>query len=91
MDFLSIALILLIIVLGIFLSITGVQVFFILKDLKKALDRFNVVIGNEEVVEKVSKASLRVSKASLRVNQVQIKSGQIKKPPVLQKRFFKRS
>lgn len=71
MDFLQLALILLIIVLGIFLSITGIQVFFILKDLKRALDRLNVAIGNEEMVEKVKQ--------------------QVKKPPVIQKRFFRRS
>lgn len=70
MDFLQLALILLIMVLGIFLSITGVQVFFILKDLKRALERLNVAIDNEEVVEKVK---------------------QVKKPPVPQKRFFRRS
>lgn len=78
MDFLSIALILLIIILGIFLSISGIQVFFILRDLKKALDKLNIEIGNGEVIEKVSGASLRVKQA--------------KKAPVAPpKRFFRRS
>lgn len=41
MDLLQIALIFLILLLSIFLGLTGVQVFFILRDLKKALDKFN--------------------------------------------------
>lgn len=40
MDLLQIALVLLIILLGVFLSVTGLQVYFILRDLKKALDNF---------------------------------------------------
>ncbi|TSC87602.1 MAG: Uncharacterized protein G01um10147_580 [Microgenomates group bacterium Gr01-1014_7] len=41
MDFLQAALIFLILLLSIFLAITGIQVFFILRDLKKALDKLN--------------------------------------------------
>lgn len=48
MDFLQIALIFLILLLSIFLGITGIQVFFILKDLKKALDRFNQILQTGE-------------------------------------------
>lgn len=44
MDFLQIALIFLIVLLSIFLAITGIQVFLILRDLKKALDRFNAIL-----------------------------------------------
>lgn len=44
MDFLQIALIFLILLLSIFLAITGMQVFFILRDLKKGLDRFNALL-----------------------------------------------
>lgn len=44
MDFLQISLIFLIILLGIFLSITGLQVFFILRDLKKTLDNVNKIL-----------------------------------------------
>lgn len=77
MDFLQLALILLIIILGIFLSISGVQVFFILKDLKKALDRLNIEIGNGEIVEKINGVSLRVKQA--------------KKTPTSPRRFFRRS
>lgn len=50
MDFLQIALIFLILLLSIFLSITGIQVFFILKDLKKALDKLNRVLDSGEVI-----------------------------------------
>ena len=53
MDLLQIALILLIVLLGVFLSITGVQVFFILRDLRKALDNLNSVLKTPEVKEKI--------------------------------------
>lgn len=67
MDFLQIALILLIIILGIFLSITGLQIFFILRDLKKALDRFNEIIFNKEPVveEKIKQAAKKSGHISL--------------------------
>lgn len=56
MDFLQIALIFLIILLSIFLAITGFQVFLILRDLKKALDRLNKVLqSGEEIVTDVEK------------------------------------
>ena len=48
MDFLQAALIFLILLLSIFLAITGIQVFLILKDLKKALDRFNNMLKSGE-------------------------------------------
>lgn len=48
MDLLQIALIFLILLLSIFLAITGVQVFFILRDLKKALDKFNAILQTGE-------------------------------------------
>ncbi len=44
MDLLQAALIFLILLLSIFLAITGIQVFFILRDLKKALDKLNQVL-----------------------------------------------
>ena len=38
--------------LSIFLTITGIQVFFILRDLKKALDKFNNMLqSGENIVE----------------------------------------
>lgn len=48
MDLLQAALIFLILLLSIFLSITGIQVFFILRDLKKALDKLNGVLQTGE-------------------------------------------
>jgi len=63
MDFLQIALILLIVILGIFLSLTGLQVFLILKNLKKTLDGINGILfsGDEKVIEKVKQAAKKPS------------------------------
>ena len=63
MDFLQIALILLIVILGIFLSLTGLQVFLILKNLKKTLDGINWILfsGDEKVIEKVKQAAKKPS------------------------------
>lgn len=56
MDFLQIALIFLILLLSIFLALTGIQVFFILRDLQKALIRLNKVLDTgEEIVEDLEK------------------------------------
>ncbi|MBI4036439.1 hypothetical protein HY386_01000 [Candidatus Daviesbacteria bacterium] len=56
MDLLQLALVFLIILLSIFLTITGIQVFFILHDLKKALDRFNHILQTgDEVAQAVEK------------------------------------
>ncbi|MBI2018332.1 hypothetical protein HYS96_01360 [Candidatus Daviesbacteria bacterium] len=56
MDFLQIALIFLMLLLSVFLTITGIQVFFILRDLKKALDRLNRVLQTgEEIAEDLEK------------------------------------
>jgi len=48
MDILQIALILLIMLLGVFLSILGFQVFLILKDLRKSLDKLDMVLSDVE-------------------------------------------
>ncbi|MBI2597352.1 hypothetical protein HYW41_04300 [Candidatus Daviesbacteria bacterium] len=56
MDLLQIALIFLTFLLSIFLAITGVQVFFILRDLKKTLDRFNNNTTTSLVTEIAEKA-----------------------------------
>ena len=50
MDLLQVALIFLILLLSIFLSITGFQVFFILRDLKKALDKLNLSLQSGEEI-----------------------------------------
>jgi hypothetical protein len=68
MDLLQIALIFLIALLSIFLSITGIQVFLILRDLKKALDRLNGVLETgEEIVKEVEKPIAKVSETVSRV------------------------
>ncbi len=48
MDLLQVALIFLILLLSIFLALTGIQVFFILRDLKKALDKLNAFLQTGE-------------------------------------------
>jgi len=56
MDFLQIALIFLILLLSIFLAIAGLQVFFILRELKKALDKLNGVLQTgENIAEDIEK------------------------------------
>lgn len=56
MDFLQIALIFLILLLAIFLTFTGVQVFFILRDLHEALKRLNRVLEtSEDIAEDIEK------------------------------------
>lgn len=44
MDLLQLALIFLIALLSIFLTLMGIQVFLILRDMKKGLDRFNKIL-----------------------------------------------
>jgi len=56
MDLLQIALIFLILLLSILLSVLGIQVFFILKDLKRSLDKFELLLSNaQDVAEDVGK------------------------------------
>ncbi len=56
MDLLQIALIFLMLLLAVFLTITGVQVFFILRDLQQALERLNRVLDTgEEIAEDIEK------------------------------------
>ena len=63
MDLLQAALIFLILLLSIFLSITGFQVFFILRDLKKALDKLNGVLQTgENIAEDIEKPVAAKSK-----------------------------
>lgn len=63
MDLLPAALIFLIFLLSIFLGITGTQVFFILRDLKKALDRFNAILKtSENIAEDIEKPVAVASK-----------------------------
>lgn len=51
MDFLQLALVLLILLLGIMLSVLGLQVFLILKDLRKSLDKIDFLLDIEKPVK----------------------------------------
>ena len=93
MDFLQVALIFLILLLSIFLAITGFQVFFILRDLKKALDKLNNVLKTgEEIAQDIERP---VSAASNLVttlgNKAKALSGIVKKASKPKpKRFYKK-
>ncbi|MBI2330222.1 hypothetical protein HYU94_02445 [Candidatus Daviesbacteria bacterium] len=94
MDFLQIALIFLILLLSIFLAITGIQVFFILRDLKKALDKFNNILRTgeniaEDVERPVAAASnLATSAGAAAVSGAAKILGRLIKPKP--KRFYKK-
>ncbi len=63
MDFLQIALIFLIILISIFLAISGFQVFFILRDLHKNLKRFDKILGtSQNIAEDIEKPAKLASK-----------------------------
>lgn len=83
MDFLQIALIFLILLLSIFLAITGIQVFFILRDLKKALDKLNAVLQTgENIAQDIEKPV-----ATVALGAVQALRNILKPKP---KRFYKK-
>lgn len=86
MDLLQAALIFLIFLLSIFLGITGFQVFFILRDLKKALDRLNkVLITGEDLAEDIEKPVGAMSNAvTASINRV------VKRLKPKPKRFYKK-
>ncbi len=93
MDYLQIALIVLIILLSIFLTITGIQVFLILKDLKSALDRFNKVVQTggqivSDIERPVGMASELVS-AGITAGAKTV-TNYIKKEMRPKKRFYKK-
>lgn len=94
MDFLQAALIFLILLLSIFLGITGFQVFLILRDLKKALDRFNQILQTgeniaEDIERPVAAASNIVTGAGAQMAAGAAKVlGRIIKPKP--KRFYKK-
>lgn len=94
MDYLQIALIFLILLLSIFLAITGIQVFFILRDLKKALDKFNAILQTgeniaEDIEKPVAAASNLVSGVGAQAVSSAVRALQkvIKPKP---KRFYKK-
>ncbi len=94
MDFLQAALIFLILMLSIFLGITGIQVFFILRDLKKALDKFNTILQTgeniaEDIERPVAAASSLVTGVGAQAVSTAAKAlSKIIKPK--SKRFYKK-
>lgn len=94
MDFLQIALIFLILLLSIFLTITGIQVFFILRDLKKALDKLNVVLQTGENIAQDIERPVQTASDLVTNAEVQVATGavaalrNILKPKP--KRFYKK-
>lgn len=94
MDLLQVALIFLILLLSIFLAITGIQVFLILRDLKKALDRLNKVLQvTDDIATEVEKpivvAGNLVSSLSAGAKAL---GGMVKgESKIKPKRFYKRS
>lgn len=94
MDFLQIALIFLILLLSIFLAITGIQVFLILRDLKKALDRFNTILKTGQNLSEDLEKPVKVVSDLVTTAEAQAVSGAVK---ILQKvikpkpkRFYKK-
>jgi len=94
MDLLQAALILL---LSIFLAITGMQVFFILRDLKKALDKFNAILQTGENIaadigKPVAAASNLVTAGGAQVAKASAKAlMKLISPKPKPKRFYKRT
>lgn len=87
MDLLQVAIIFLILLLSIFLAITGFYVFLILKDLKKALDKFNKILQTtDEIAQDVEKPVAAAS--NLVSNLGKLVKGQGRPKP---KRFYKRT
>lgn len=99
MDFLQIALIFLIALLSVFLAITGFQVFLILRDLKKALDKLNKIIESGEIIasdiqKPVSAASNLVSSLASGAKALASSNKRPKHPtqsPQQARRFYKRT
>lgn len=97
MDLLQVALVFLIILLSIFLSITGIQVFFILKDLKKSLDRLDKILSSGEgmahTLEKPINAAVSVFSAIEKGARVvrELTQKPSRKPVSPPRRLFKKS
>lgn len=92
MDLLQAALIFLILLLSIFLAITGIQVFFILRDLKKALDKLNHVLRTgENIASDIERPIAAASDAAVAMGTKGVKAigDMIKKSPK-PKRFYRK-
>lgn len=91
MDFLQVALIFLILLLSIFLALTGIQVFFILRDLQKALMRLNKVLEtSEEIAQDLEKPLSTASNLVTTLGRgAKALAGKVKRNPK-PKRFYKK-
>src|SRR3989338_6731889 len=95
MDLLQIALIFLMLLLAVFLTITGVQVFFILRDLQQALERLNRGLDTgEEIAEDIEKplgaASGLITNLGEGAKEIKGIIKRSSKPNHKQKRFYKK-
>ena len=95
MDLLQIALIFLMLLLAVFLTITGVQGFFILRDLQQALERLNRVLDTgEEIAEDIEKplgaASGLITTLGAGAKAIKGIIKRSSKPNPKQKRFYKK-
>ncbi|MBI4035547.1 hypothetical protein HY383_01235 [Candidatus Daviesbacteria bacterium] len=94
MDILQLALVFLILLLSIFLTITGIQVFFILRDLKKGLDKFNAILQTGENIAQDIQKPVQTASNLVTSAEVQVATGAVAalrniiKPK--QKRFYKK-
>lgn len=95
MDLLQIALVFLIILLSLFLAITGLQVFFILRDLHKALKRLNRILeSGEDIAQDIEKpvaaAAKLVDTLESGAKTLNVFAKKSSKPKPQTKRFFKK-
>lgn len=98
MDFLQVALIFLIALLSILLTVLGIQVFFILKDLKKSLEKFDHLMDSTQVIEDnvakpvaaVAEVAQAVETGARVVNAITSKIAASKNDKPASKRFFKK-
>src|SRR5690349_19621914 len=94
MDILQLALVFLIMLLAVFLTVTGVQVFLILRDLKKALDKINnMAESGAKMVKEVEKPVVAAAQAVSAVEDgVAAVAEAVRKPhkKTAQRRFYKK-
>lgn len=96
MDYLQVALIFLILLLSIFLSITGIQVFFILRDLKKGLDKFNNILQSGKNIAADVEKPVNIASNLVTAAETGMALGAAKvinkliNPKPKQKRFYKK-
>ncbi|KKS63811.1 hypothetical protein A3A14_01855 [Candidatus Daviesbacteria bacterium RIFCSPLOWO2_01_FULL_43_38] len=75
MDFLQLALVFLILLLGIMLSVLGLQVFLILKDLRKSLDKIDLLLGSAQRVASDIEKPAKVAAELTQVVEGGVKAG----------------